>query len=360
MSKKILLRTKNKNYNIIIGKYTLKKIKKFLNYNKKTLYIIIVDSNVYSYHKKYILNNTKELNSKIIIFNTSEKNKSINGYKSLIQKIFKHSPDRKTKIIIIGGGMLGDLGGFIASTILRGLDLILIPTTLLSQADSSIGGKNGINNQFGKNLIGTFYQPNLVIIDTNFLKSLSKKQIKSGYSEIFKHSLIKNKKYFLWLEKNHKKVISLNNLYLLKALYESIKIKSLIVSADEKENLNSSNSRALLNFGHTIGHALEAMNNYKANLTHGEAISIGMIYAANLSVKLNYLTHDKKIIIEKHLKNVGLPTRIKIFNQKKLFQFIAQDKKNHENKIKFILLKDIGKAFVSKNLTLNDIKKNQN
>ena len=275
-----------------------------------------------------------------------------------MQKIFKHRPDRKTKIIIIGGGMLGDLGGFIASTILRGLDLILIPTTLLSQADSSIGGKNGINNQFGKNLIGTFYQPNLVIIDTNFLKSLNKKQIKSGYSEIFKHSLIKNKKYFLWLQKNYKKVISLNNLYLLKALYESIKIKSLIVSTDEKENLNSSNSRALLNFGHTIGHALEAMNNYKTNLTHGEAISIGMTYAANLSVKLNYLTHDKKIIIEKHLKNVGLPTRIRISNQKKLFQFIAQDKKNHENKIKFILLKDIGNAFVAKNLTLNDIKKN--
>ena len=197
MLKKILINTKNNNCKIIVGKNSLKRMYKYLNIrNKKILNVIVVDSKVYKKHKKYINNNIKNINSKTVIFDTLEQNKSINGYNKLINKIFKLKPDRNTNIIIIGGGMLGDLGGFIASTILRGLDLVLVPTTLLSQVDSSIGGKNGINNKFGKNLIGTFYQPSLVIIDTNFLKSLSKKHIKSGYSEIFKHSLIKDKKYF--------------------------------------------------------------------------------------------------------------------------------------------------------------------
>jgi len=254
--------------------------------------------------------------------------------------------------------MLGDLGGFIASTILRGLDLVLVPTTLLSQVDSSIGGKNGINNKFGKNLIGTFYQPSLVIIDTNFLKSLSKKQIKSGYSEIFKHSLIKDKKYFLWLEKNYNNVLNLEEPFLIQAIYKSIKIKSEIVSKDEKEKHNFLNSRAILNFGHTIGHAIEVMNNYKNNLTHGEAISIGMVYAAKISMNLNYLSFNKANKIREHLINAGLPIKIKYLNHKKLYNYITYDKKNINNKIKFILLKDIGKAFVAKNFTLDKFKKN--
>lgn len=359
MLKKIFLKTKNHNCKIIIGKESLKKIYKYLDIkNKKTLNIILADSKVYNKHKKYINNNIKNINSKIITFNATEKNKSIDSYFKLINKIFKLKPDRNTKIIIIGGGVLGDLGGFIANTILRGLDLILVPTTLLSQVDSSIGGKNGINNKFGKNLIGTFYQPNLVIADTRFLKSLPKKQIKSGYAEIIKHSLINDKKYFYWLEKNYKNILCLKEPFLIHAIYKSIKIKSEIVSKDEKETYDYSESRAVLNFGHTIGHAIEAMNNYKNNLTHGEAISIGMAYAIKISTNLNYLSIKKAKKINQHLINVGLPIKIKHLNCNKLYNYITYDKKNINNKLKFILLKDIGKAFVTKNFTLKKFKKN--
>jgi len=359
MLKKIFLKTKNHTCRIIIGKNSLKKIYKYLNIrNQKTLNIIIADSKVYNQHKKYINDNIKNINSKIIIFNVSEKNKSMNGYFRLINKILKLKPDRNTKIIIIGGGMLGDLGGFIASTILRGLNLILVPTTLLSQVDSSIGGKNGINNRFGKNLVGTFYQPDLIITDTNFLKSLPKRQIKSGYAEIFKHSIIKDKKYFYWLEKNYKNILSLKEPLLIHAIYKSIKIKSNIVSKDEKENTNFAESRAILNFGHTVGHAIEVMNNYKNNITHGEAISIGITYAVKISMNLNYLPSKKADRIIEHLINVGLPIKIKYLNLNKLYSYITYDKKNINNKLKFILLKDIGKAFIKKNFTLNNFKRN--
>jgi len=245
MNKIISLKTKNNICKIIIGNKSFQKLKNLLNKDKKIFNIIIIDYRVYRVHENYINKNLKNTNSKKIIFNCSEKKKSIKGFEILAKKIFKLQPDRKTKIIIIGGGVLGDLGGYVASTIFRGLDLIIIPTTLLSQSDSSIGGKNGINNNFGKNLIGTFYQPSLVIIDTYFLKSLPKREIISGYAEILKHSLIKDKKFFKWLNKNMVKIIKLNIKETIMAIFKSLEIKSNIVKKDEKEKLNSKNSRAL-------------------------------------------------------------------------------------------------------------------
>ena len=356
MEKKILLKIKNKKQIIIIGKNSLRRINNYITIKKNLLNIVVIDSKVFKVHKNYINKNFNINNVKIIVFTSLEKNKSISGYNKLIKKIFKLKPDRKSKIIIIGGGMLGDLGGFISSTILRGLNLTLIPTTLLSQVDSSVGGKNGINNEFGKNLIGTFHQPSLVIIDTYFLKSLPKKQIISGYSEIIKHALIKNKQYFYWLEKNSKNIISLKEPFLSKAIIESIKIKSQIVKNDEKEKLDNQNSRALLNFGHTIGHALEARNGYKNNLTHGEAISIGMVCATKISNKLNFLSKKKEKKIIKNFKESGLPINIKKINLDNLYKYIIQDKKIIGDKIKFILLKDIGKSFIIKNFTFKKLK----
>ena len=206
-----------------------------------------------------------------------------------------------------------------------------------------------------KNLLGTFYQPSLVIVDTIFLNSLPKKQIKSGYSEIVKHALIKNKKYFYWLEKNYKNIIDLKYTFLRKAIIESIKIKSYIISKDEKENLRSKNSRALLNFGHTIGHALEAKNKYKNNLTHGEAIALGMVCATKISNKLKFLSKKIELRIISHLKNAELPTNIKKIELKKLNKFIIQDKKNYNNKINFILLKDIGNSFIAKKISFTKL-----
>lgn len=358
MLKEVTVKTKSKSYKVIIGKNAIKEIIDVISTNdNKNLNIIIVDSTVLNKFRNYINNTLKKTNSKIIAFNTSEKQKSINGFKKLSNKIFKLYPNRKTKIIIIGGGVIGDLGGFIASSILRGLELIIVPTTLLAQVDSSIGGKNGINNKFGKNLIGSFYQPSLVVIDTNFLKTLPLRQIKSGYVEIYKHSLIKNKKFCFWLEKNYKNIMNLKQKYIVKAIFESIKIKSHIVQKDENENLLSRNSRALLNFGHTVGHALEAINGYKNNLTHGEAVSIGMVYASKISSNLKFISERKAKNIRDHLLKIGLPVKAKSIKVEKLLKFIIRDKKNDKNQIKLVLLKDVGHAFISKNYNMQQMRK---
>ena len=350
------LKVKDINCNILIGKNTFKRINSQIKSNNNISNIIIIDSKVFKKHFNYINKSINLKKNKIIIFNSLEKNKSISGYSNLIKKIFKFQRNRNTNLIIIGGGMLGDLGGFVASSVLRGLNLILIPTTLLSQVDSSIGGKNGINTKFGKNLIGTFYHPKLVIIDTYFLKSLPKRQIISGYAEIVKHSLIKNKNYFIWLEKNYKKILSLKEPFITHAIKKSIDIKSSFVKKDMLEKLNIRDSRAILNFGHTIGHALEAKNEYKNSLTHGEAISLGIICALKISNKLEFLNKKNELRIINHLKKSNLPTNIKQVKILNLQKYIMQDKKNLDKKLRFILLKDIGKAFILRNLPFNKLK----
>jgi len=284
MNKKITLKTKNNTYSINIEPNSIvKNLNKIITKNNKVVFLI--DRKVFYIFKK--LKNYK--NQKYLVIDCSEKLKSFSNYAKISEKILNFNIDRSTKIVAIGGGTLGDLSGFIASTILRGVDLILFPTTLLSQVDSSIGGKNGINTNSGKNLVGTFYQPKLVFIDPKILTTLSKREILSGYAEIIKHGIINDIKFFNWLNKNSKKILTLNNKILSEAIYKSIIIKRKYVLKDEKENLKNNNSRAILNFGHTFGHALETYYKYNKKLTHGEAISIGMIIAAILSYKLGYL-----------------------------------------------------------------------
>jgi len=356
MKKTIRIKTKFFNYTIEIGNKIFYKNLSSLK-NKDTKNFIIIDTKVYNKFKRYF----KSIENKkmhILKINGSEKIKTIESYWKIIIKLIELKIDRSSQIIAIGGGTIGDLVGFVASTILRGIDFILIPTTLLSQVDSSIGGKNGINSKFGKNQIGTFYQPSKVIIDPLFLKSLPLNELRSGYAEIFKHALISDKKFYYWLKKNHNKVLSLNNKELVYAIEKSIKIKNKFVVRDEKEKLTSSNSRAMLNFGHTFGHALESLNNYKKNINHGQAISIGMVVAAKISNKLNGLKRSEVDDIIQHLKECGLPINSHLLNNKKIFNKISSDKKNSKDKINLILLKNIGKAYYKRNLSLNFLKKN--
>ena len=352
MNKKIVLNTKNIIYSINIEQNSIvKSLNQIISKNKKIIFLI--DRKVFYIFRK--IKNYKKQN--YILVNCSEKLKSFNNYANISEKILGFNIDRNSTIIAIGGGTLGDLSGFIASTILRGIDLILFPTTLLSQVDSSIGGKNGINTKNGKNLIGTFYQPKSVFIDPEVLSTLPKREILSGYSEIVKHGIISDLKFFNWLNKNSKKIINLDNKVLSQAIYKSILIKRKYILKDEKEKLQNNNSRAILNFGHTFGHALEAYYKYNKKLTHGEAISIGMVVAGTLSYKLNYLQLDQLNKIKNHFKLNKLPiSDNKIFAQK-IFKIIEKDKKNSNGKINFILLKRIGKAFLSNNLSLNKIKK---
>ncbi len=349
MNKKIIVNTKEKKYTIEINNnFILNRLKKISN-NKSKLFIII-DTSV-----NYLLDNLNlSKNVCIIKIKGSEKIKDFKSYIYITKKILNNKVNRNSTIIAIGGGTIGDLSGFIASTILRGINYILVPTTLLSQVDSSIGGKNGINSIYGKNLIGTFYQPDTVLIDISFLKSLPKRELKSGYAEIIKHAIISDSNFFKWLDKNYLKIFSLDKKTILYAIYKSIKIKSKFVTFDTKEVLKNNNSRAILNFGHTFGHALETFYEYK-KLNHGEAIAIGMVVAAKLSKKIGYLSvNDVNKIID-HFQKVGLPVSDKNLKNKKIKSIIANDKKNISEKINLILIEKIGQACFLRNQNIKNI-----
>ncbi len=343
MQNKYFIKNKKLKTKILIKKnYISNFIKKIAKNNEKVF--CILDSKV-----KIDLHIQKQTNINIISIFCGEKVKTLDGYKDLAEKLIKNDVNRKSVIIAIGGGTLGDMAGFVASTILRGLDFFLIPTTLLSQVDSSIGGKNGINTIYGKNLLGTFYHPKEVLIDISLLKSLPKKEIRSGYAEIIKHALIKDYSFFCWLEANTIKLLNLKKSILEKAIYKSIMIKLHYVLKDEKELLLNNKSRAMLNFGHTIGHAIESHYNYK-KFNHGEAVSIGMITEAKIS---NYLGLLSSIELEKivmHFKKHKLKTNDKIVNDKKLIKILIKDKKNFQSNINFSLIDKIGNAIFYRKL----------
>ena len=350
MKTKFYIKNKKLKTSILIkNNYISKFIEVIAKKNEKVF--CILDSKI-----KIDLNHIKQKNIKIFSINCGEKIKTFNGYKNLSEKLIKSNINRKSVLIAIGGGTLGDLVGFVASTVLRGLDFYLIPTTLLSQVDSSIGGKNGINTIYGKNLLGTFYQPKEVLIDISVLNSLPKKEIKSGYAEIIKHALIKDYSFFCWLEENTKKLLNLDKSILEKAIYKSIMIKFFYVKKDEKEFLLDNNSRAMLNFGHTIGHAIESHYNYK-KFNHGEAISIGMITEAKISNYLGLLSSNDLNRILTHFKKHRLKVNDNILKDKTLINKITKDKKNFQNNIIFSLIDKIGSSIFYKKLDKNKVYK---
>ncbi|MDC3178749.1 3-dehydroquinate synthase [Pelagibacteraceae bacterium] len=350
MKNKLLINNKELKTTILIKKNYIYKF--IINIAKKHEKVFcIIDSKI-----KIDLNFIKQKNIKTISIQCGEKIKTFDGYRSLAEKLIKNNVNRRSVLIAIGGGTLGDLAGFVASTILRGLDFFLIPTTLLSQVDSSIGGKNGINTIFGKNLIGTFYQPKEVLIDISILNSLPKKEIRSGYAEIVKHALIKDYQFFCWLEKNANKLLNLNKSILEEAIYKSIIIKLFYVRKDEKEFLLNNNSRAILNFGHTIGHAIESHYNYK-KYNHGEAISIGMITEAKISNYLGMLSFNELEKIITHFKKCRLKVYDNILKDKILIKRLIKDKKNFQNNINFSLIDKIGSSIFYKKLNKNKIYK---
>ena len=350
MKNKLIVKDKKLKTTILIKRNYINKFIINIAKNREKVFCV-VDSKI-----KINLNFAKQKNIKIISIQCGEKIKTFDGYKNIAEKLIRNNVNRKSVLIAIGGGTLGDLAGFLASTVLRGLEFFLIPTTLLSQVDSSIGGKNGINTIFGKNLIGTFYQPKEVLIDISILNSLPKKEIRSGYAEIVKHALIKDYQFFCWLEENSNKLLNLNKFILEKAIYKSIIIKLFYVRKDEKEHLLNNNSRAMLNFGHTIGHAIESHYNYN-KFNHGEAISIGMITEAKISNYLGMLSSDELQKIITHFKKCRLKIYDSILNDKKLINKLTKDKKNFQNNINFSLIDKIGSSIFYKKLDKNKVLK---
>ena len=340
----IKFKNSNFKYSIIIGENILGilsiKLKLLCPGARKIA--LIIDKNVPTKFRKLLRNNLKSYNLTFLTFAASEKVKSIKHVNFYLEKLLQKNFNRSDVIIGVGGGITGDVVGFIASIFKRGVNFINIPTTLLAQVDSAIGGKTGVNSSRGKNLIGSFFQPKLVLSDIAFLKSLPKKEILCGYAEILKHAIIKDKKFFNWLKSNTKLIISKNRNELVYAVKKSCLIKKYFVSKD----VNEKNLRMKLNFGHTFAHAIEVKNNYSKNITHGEAVLSGMILATRLSLLKKICSKNTVKEIEGIYKNNGLSYTYKKFSNpnsiKSLIPFLKNDKKNNDDNINFILLKNIG------------------
>lgn len=282
----------------------------------------------------------------------SEKSKSIQTASSVIKDLAKFDRKKKVFIIAFGGGVVGDLAGFVASVYKRGTDYVQAPTTLLAQVDSAIGGKTAVDLDSGKNLVGAFYQPRLVFSDIDFLKSLNKEQLRSGMAEVIKYAVIKDKRLFNFLENKYKQVIAGKTSALETIICSCSKIKAKITSSDEKEALGI---RTILNFGHTIGHAIEAAGGY-GGYNHGQAVSLGMIAAVDLSSRLKLIDAKSAVRIENLIKLYGLPTKIKGLSTDKIIQAHYHDKKFSGKENKFVLIRGIGIPKIIRNIKLDLIK----
>ncbi len=355
MQNKVFLELQDRSYEIAIGKNSIVELSKFLATKSYSKIFIITDSNVAKLH----LSTLQAIlpNAEIVIAEAGEQTKSFAILEKISEEILAKGIDRKSLIVAFGGGVIGDLAGFLASILLRGIDFVQIPTTLLACVDSSVGGKTAINSKAGKNLIGSFYQPKLVICDLNFLQTLSKREIKSGYGEIVKYGLIRDLEFFEFMEKNYHKILQQDEEVMIKIITRSCQIKAEIVGADEKE----SGDRALLNFGHTFGHTFETETNYSDELMHGEAVALGMVMAAKMSQNLGMISATDFSRIVKHFSDCELitsPSQIrKNWNEENLISHLFKDKKHENKKLTFILLEKLGEAIVQKNVELEKFKK---
>ncbi len=315
----------NNDYNIFIDK--LKKI----TINSKV--VIVTNPTVSAYHLEYLKDSldTKELS--VCTIPDGEKYKNMDTIDLILNHCFEQRLDRKSVLVALGGGVIGDMTGFAASIYQRGIDFIQVPTTLLSQVDASVGGKTGVNNKYGKNLIGAFWQPNAVYIDPSFLSTLPKREFSAGVAEIVKMAATFNKDFFEWLEVN-----DLNEKENIKiAIQKSVETKAWVVSQDERER----GLRAALNYGHTFGHVIENETNYNTYL-HGEAVGIGMVMANKLAVEIGLLSEEESNRITVLLEKYDIPTQYEIKEVEDFYEHFLLDKKSLDNKIKFIVPKSIG------------------
>ncbi|MBN1625434.1 MAG: 3-dehydroquinate synthase [Deltaproteobacteria bacterium] len=293
--------------------------------------VIVTDVNVYRYYHDMFPSD------KVIQIGTGEAVKTLDTVRDIIEKLIEMETDRSEFIIGIGGGIVCDVAGFTASIYERGLRFGFVSTTLLSQVDASVGGKNGVNFEGYKNMVGVFNQPEFVICDPDLLKTLPEKEILNGCAEIVKHAAIADEGLFCYLEENYRGILELDKDVIEKAVHDSIVIKSRIVNRDEREM----GERRKLNFGHTIGHALEKVT----GITHGEAVSIGMTASALISEKMGLLKKKDRSRIEGLLRNLGLPTSIQA-DRGKIIDALGKDKKRENQNIHFVILKEIGEAII--------------
>ena len=312
---------------------------------------IITDSNVEKLYADTVRNLLENICSKVVIFSfpAGEPQKTLDTVKAAYTFLIEEGFDRKDMLLALGGGVVGDLTGYTAATYLRGIDFIQVPTTLLSQVDSSIGGKTGVDFDQYKNMVGAFHMPKLVYMNISTLNSLDDRQYYSGMAEVLKHGLIRDGIFYEWLISNMYEISERDTDTLLEMLYRSCNIKKLVVEKDPTEQ----GERALLNFGHTIGHAIEKAKNFE--LYHGECVALGCVAAAYISWKHELLTMDEYYEIRDMFVPFALPSSVDNINPEEIVKLTKSDKKMEADKIKFILLKKVGKAVIDKSVTDEDL-----
>ena len=339
-------------YEILVGRNLLKEVAADTRQRlRASRCAIITDANVAvlfanRVRKSFLLAGVE---STLITIPAGEQSKTLQQAGRICDQMIAAGLDRQSFVVGLGGGMIGDISGFVAAIYHRGIPYVQIPTTLLAMVDSSIGGKTGVDTRAGKNLVGVFHQPSLVIDDVDFLKTLPRRQFIQGFAEVIKHAIIADPKMFRMLQSWKAAAVPA----LQRLIKRNIQIKSRIVAKDERDRTGQ---RALLNFGHTVGHAIERAGNYRKFL-HGEAVSIGMVAACTISMKKAGLAADQRDAIVDLLERFGLPTRLPPnFPRKKIFDAIRFDKKFEGGKVRFVVTPRIGTARITNDVTLNDIR----
>jgi len=319
---------------------------------------VVTDQNVAAVHLDRLIDGLKAggIPATPVILPAGEKTKSFAALQDVVDAVLAARLERGDIVIALGGGVIGDLAGFAAGIVRRGMRFVQMPTSLLAQVDSSVGGKTGINSAHGKNLVGVFHQPKLVLADTGVLDTLPVREFRAGYAEVAKYGLIDRPDFFAWLEKNWRDIFA-GGAARTEAIAESCRAKADVVARDEFET----GDRALLNLGHTFGHALEGATAYDgARLVHGEGVAIGMALAHRFSARLNLASPDDAGRVEAHLREVGLPWRMadipgELPGPERLFEFITQDKKVTRGALTFILTRGIGQSFIAKDVPASEV-----
>ncbi|MGH6816730.1 MAG: 3-dehydroquinate synthase [Hyphomicrobiaceae bacterium] len=343
-------------YEVVVGPGLIEEAGDLIAASFRGRCAVVTDDNAARRHLEALVRSLQagDLYKGHVVLEPGEGSKSFRVLQSLCERLLQMGLERGDMVVAFGGGAIGDLAGFAASILRRGVRTVQIPTTLLAQVDSSVGGKTGINTPQGKNLIGTFHQPSLVLADTGVLKTLPLRQLRAGYSEIVKYGLLGDASFFDWLEVNGQDVLAGEPAAQLHAIHRSVRMKAEIVARDETET----GERALLNLGHTFAHALEAWAGYSDRLLHGEAVAIGLCLAFCLSEHVHLCPPQTAHRVAAHLASAGLPTRISHIpgdmpDAAQLVRLMGQDKKVRDGRLTFVLARGIGQAFVARDLDVS-------
>jgi 3-dehydroquinate synthase len=348
---KIRVELASRGYDIVVGAGLFERAGEWLGpvLREKRLFVV-TDERVAAAQWPRLARGLREagISAQHVSVPAGEASKDFAHLEKVLNAVLEQRPERGSMLLALGGGVVGDLTGLAASLLLRGVDFIQAPTTLLAQVDSGVGGKTGINTRHGKNLVGTFHQPRLVLTDLDTLTTLPRRELLAGYAEVVKYGLIDEPEFFAWLEANGARLIAGDIAARAYAVEQGCRAKARIVAADERETAQ----RALLNLGHTFGHALEATLGYGNELLHGEGVAIGMTLAFDMSVRLGLAPAADAARVRRHLAAVGLPTRPPGLHGDvdRLLALMAQDKKVRDGRITFVLARGIGKAFIARDV----------